>query len=159
MSQKELEKRRKHSEYIEAQIQTVVDYLEDECDIAVEFGGKLNAFFYDDELITISNRQSPTSKLFTLLHEAGHYLLREQYDQFPVRPNKREPKSYRIDVLHEEFLAWDRGLELASELGLMINDEDWRKITHKHLYDYISWAKNPKDFRRKHVKEKNVNTA
>ena len=149
----ERSEKRKQDSFLDAQIQTVVDYLEDECNIAVEFGGKINAFYYDDELITISNKQSLVSKLFTLLHEAGHYLLREECDRFPVRSGKRETKDYRIMVLREEFLAWDRGLELADSLNIEVDPVAWRKIAHKHLYDYICWAKSPTEFRRKHVRK------
>ena len=144
-----------HDDYLDTQIQKVVDYLEDECDIVVEFGGKINAFYYEDDLIAISNKQSVNSKLFTLLHEAGHYLLREENkNMFPTRSGgRRETKGYRVEVLHEEFLAWDRGLELAGSLGVKVDPVTWKKITHKHLYDYISWAKNPREFRRKNVRK------
>lgn len=140
-------------ELLEAQIDEVVDYLE-HWGVVVEFGGKINGFFYEDDVIAISNRQSLVSKFYTLLHEAGHWRLRKQDDRFTdsTRSPGRKNKSQRIDVLHEEFLAWDTGYKLAEEMKLYIDDEEWKRISHKHLYDYVSWAHRPTEFRRRNEK-------
>jgi len=144
MSHTEKEKERR---ILDAQIDVVVDYLED-MGIVVEFGGKVNGFFYEDDLIAISNRQSPLSRFYTLLHEAGHFLLRTRDNRFvnSVRSNRRKNKSKRVEVVHEEFLAWDVGLQLARELGLHVDDDTWINFSRKHLYDYIAWAHKPMEF-------------
>ena len=149
MSQNDSEERN----LLEAQIDEVVDYLE-HWGVAVEFGGKINGFFYEDDVIVISNRQSLISKFYTLLHEAGHWRLRTQDERFAKssRSPGRKNKSQRLDVLHEEFLAWDTGYRLAREMKLYVDDEAWKRISHKHLYDYVSWAHKPVEFRRKNEK-------
>jgi len=132
---------------LDAQIGVVVDYLEDN-DIVVEFGGKINGFFYEDGLITITNKQSMRSKFYTLLHEAGHFLLRNRDKRFlnSSRDNRRKNKNKRVEIVHEEFLAWDTGLELARELSLHVDEKSWASFSRKHLYDYIAWAHKPLEF-------------
>ena len=146
MSHTESEERRR---LLDAQIDIVVDYLE-ESGVMVEFGGKVNGFFYEDDLIAISNRQPLLSRFYTLLHEAGHFVLRSRDDRFKnsVRSNRRKSKSKRVDVVHEEFLAWDMGLQLARELGLYVDADTWVNFSRRHLYDYIVWAHKPKEFRK-----------
>ncbi len=140
---------------LEAQIDEVVDYLE-HWGVVVEFGGKINGFFYEDDIITISNRQSLISKFYTLLHEAGHWRLRRQDDRFAEssRSPGRKNKSQRLEVLHEEFLAWDTGYRLAEEMKLWVDDAEWKRISHKHLYDYVSWTHKPHEFGGKSGKQK-----
>ena len=137
-------------ELLDTQINIVVDYLEDN-DIVVEFGGKINGFFYEDGLITITNKQSVRSKFYTLLHEAGHFLLRVRDRRFvnSVRDNRRKSKSRRVEIVHEEFLAWDAGLELARELKLHVDEAQWATFSRKHLFDYIAWAHDPLRFGEK----------
>ena len=134
-------------ELLDTQINIVVGYLEDN-DIVVEFGGKINGFFYEDGLITITNKQSARSKFYTLLHEAGHFLLRVRDRRFvnSVRDNRRKSKSRRVEIVHEEFLAWDAGLELARELNLHVDEQQWATFSRKHLFDYIAWAHDPLRF-------------
>lgn len=136
--------------WIEAQIDLVVEYL-DTLDIVVEFGGHINAYFFEDGLITITKKQSLRSRLYSLLHEAGHVRLRKRD---PLRfvgdlnvgvKNRRE----RIDILHEEFLAWDEGYQISEELNLNISRSNWKQFSQKNLYDYISWAYSPKLFRER----------
>ncbi len=152
MSRKE--RKEEERRLIEAQVDIVVDYLEND-GVVVEFGGTINGYFYEDELITISNKQSAVSKLYTLLHEAGHHILRTQVGRFKDSQRRpgRKNKSQRMEVLHEEFLAWDAGYDLAKELDLYIDEDKWKNISHKHLYDYVSWAHKPIEFRRKYEKK------
>lgn len=132
------------------QIDLVVEWLE-EHGVAVEFGGKINGFFYEDDLITITNKQSLSSKFYTLLHEAGHYILKEEDKRFehPERKNlTRVNKPKRMKILHEEFLAWDRGRTLAEKLNLYVDPEQWERVSYKHLYDYVRWTHKPQEFKK-----------
>ena len=152
MSQKESEEQN----LLNIQIDLVVEYLED-LGVAVEFGGKINGYFYEDEVIVITNKQSLTSKFYTLLHEAGHYLLRNKDDRFtqPDRSNMTRPsQAKRVKILHEEFLAWDEGLKLADELNLYVNLKQWERVSYKHLYDYIRWSHKPLEFKKENASER-----
>ena len=116
-------KNSEENDWIEAQIELVVEYL-DTLDIVVEFGGHLNAYFFDDSLIAITKKQSLKSRLYTLLHEAGHARIRIREplkfsgDINVGTKNRRQ----RIEILHEEFLAWDEGYTLSEELNLNIDN-------------------------------------
>lgn len=134
--------------WIKFQIELVVEYL-DTLGVMVEFGGQMNAYFFDDDLITIARKQSYKSRLYTLLHEAGHVRLRRRDpERFSEHGNAgARRRRQRIEILHEEFLAWDEGYVLSEELNLNIEHEDWVKFSQKNLYDYITWAYSPKLFR------------
>lgn len=152
MSQKESEEQN----LLNIQIELVIDYLEDS-GVAVEFGGKINGYFYEDDVITITNNQSLTSKFYTLLHEAGHFLLKNRDDRF-VQPDRRNmtrlSQARRVKILHEEFLAWDEGLKLAKELNLYIDQKQWERVSYKHLYDYVKWSHKPLEFKKENASER-----
>ena len=51
-----------------------------------------------------------------------------------------------MEIVHEEFLAWDAGLELARELNLHVDEQQWATFSRKHLFDYIALAHDPLRF-------------
>lgn len=129
----------------------MVDYLYD-LGVYVEFGGSINGYFFEEGVITISNKQSYKSKLYTLLHEAGHYLLRTKDDRFDSNMlSGRKTKKQRMNILHEEFLAWDEGLRLSEELNLVIDQAHWDSFAKKQLFDYVQWTSDPKVFSEEKV--------
>jgi hypothetical protein len=91
-------------------------------------------------------------KVYFLLHELGHHILRSDWEfyenQFPIlvkseqvdsrcRHNIRRLISYGVSIIDEEFKAWDEGELLAIELGIKINKENFDKIKVKSLISYI----------------------
>jgi hypothetical protein len=136
-------------EVLAFQINKLQWHLEDEEDVIVEWEyGTMNAYYYEDDLIVVSTRLGLRSRLYVLLHEAGHYFLRkENKHNFPPRPNHgRTGKNYRTTVVYEEALAWDRGRRLAEELKIEIEEEKWQAYVNTQLYDYCRWAVDPKLF-------------
>ena len=65
-----------------------------------------------------------------LLHETGHVLLREceieHARRYPaaVLNNKKATRAHKIDILREEVMAWEKGLEIASEALYQFEDVD-----------------------------------
>ena len=107
-------------------IKKVERYLSIKYNIPVEYSPQPGNYYYtDEEIIKIDSNQTLEDQLYTLLHEAGHALTRT------VRawPTRREKKiyhhRYRVDVIHEEIIAWELGWELAEKLGLGL---DYKKI-------------------------------
>lgn len=119
------------------------------CDIPKTVSGII---CYDEKLIKISNFLSKEEQRFTILHECGHLLLgqnKETYQKmFPIQnrmdssseTSKKKKLQYRIEVLKEEILAWDRGRELAKRLKIKINQKNWEKYKSSCLFTYIEWA-------------------
>ena len=123
-------------------------YLVDKYDIYVAFGyNDPNSCSELDRVITINSRQSPQTRLYTLLHEAGHFVLFEERDSQKLFPNiiyqpfgKRFTQANAIDVIRNEVMAWEEGRNLAFQLGIEIDDKRWNSMRKKCLYDYCKWA-------------------
>ena len=123
-------------------------YLADKYDVFVTFApGEINACSEIDKIITINSRQHPKNRLYSLLHEAGHIILHEDYEyskMFPkivYQPFKRRVSQLSaVDVIRNEVLAWEVGHELADHLGIDINENKWNNIRKKCLYEYCKWA-------------------
>lgn len=106
---------------------------------------------YDTKKIEISKALSKEEQIFILLHECGHILLRQKEhvyeNMFPIQstisPNKsykKRSRKYKIEILQEEILAWNRGKKLAKRLGIKINNKKWERIKSDCLFTYIEWA-------------------
>ena len=69
----------------------VSDWLEINEDVAVEYSSQPgNFYYYEDGLISICSRQPVLSKLYSLLHEAGHHIVRKNNSKWqgPAKKNK-----------------------------------------------------------------------
>lgn len=133
-------------------IDTVLFFLVEDLDVTVIFdNNEPNAYWFDDSgAVSVSTRQSKRLQLYTILHEAGHAILRsdENYeDRFPYG-KKPDNKSIarRIDVLREEVMAWEEGGKLAYSLGIKLDLRLWHNFIKKNLFDYVRWAYDPKAF-------------
>jgi hypothetical protein len=127
-------------EHLEAHL--IVEY-----EIDVIFGrDEVDAYYYDDNAIGISTRHSKEIQLFCLLHEAGHHIYRTKSGNDSPRDLKISSKtiSGKVDVVKEEILAWEEGLELATYLGIEINLNKWDRYSKKQIYDYVRWAVDSK---------------
>ena len=139
-------------------LDTVEGYLVEEMEVDVIFAGdEPNAYWKNGVTsISISTKQSKRLQLYTLLHEAGHAIIREKQDydiRLPYgRLYKNKSISRRIDVLREEVLAWECGRELAYDLGIKLNDRLWHKFVKKNLFDYVKWVYDPSIFEGKSKK-------
>ena len=54
--------------------------------------------------------------------------------------NKRFSKANAVSVITNEVMAWETGRQLASLLGIDIDQAKWNKMKNKCLYDYMKWA-------------------
>lgn len=104
----------------------------------------------DVKEINICSRKGVEKKLYALLHECGHALIRENWNKFakeyPAHAEvgydgrKNRTDSYRISLLEEEFEAWKRGRRLAKRLGLNIDEERFEKHKTQCLMSYVALA-------------------
>ncbi len=109
-----------------------------------------DACWSDVKQITINARQGIEKRLYALLHECGHALIRSSWhsfsNQYPahahaeIKKQTNPSKSYRISVLEEEVEAWKRGLRLANRLGIYIDEEKYNQNKTHYLLTYAQWA-------------------
>lgn len=103
--------------------------------------------------IRVERKFKPEIKVYLLLHELGHHLLRKDWKEFttifPIAAyaeeiylekdiNKYKRRlSYTVSSIEEEFKAWDEGLNLANSLGIKLNHKNWHNFKVKCLTTYI----------------------
>jgi hypothetical protein len=129
----------------------LTDYLKNK-GIEVKFNSVGdNAYFPELGIITINTRQNLSSRYYSMLHEVGHYLLRQQNDfstKYLIDHNfSSSHKNKRIDVLREEVAAWDRALEFAQTNNFPCEKDKWEHYSKKFIYQYATWVVNPARFR------------
>jgi hypothetical protein len=100
--------------------------------------------------IEISAKGSIESQLYILLHECGHYMIeqsattRQQFFPNGYLRIQEEVKGrnliHKVDVIAEEFEAWNRGLKLAHRLKIYLDREQFDKVKARSLQTYFRWA-------------------
>ena len=127
------------------QIEKVERYLEEKKNIYVIFDRKVGNF-YCGNTITINACQNLKYQLHTLLHEAGHALIRTDQkifvQKYPGLQKRKNSKSFKLDTLREEFEAWNRGYKLAGRLNIELDETTWKKHSEECLHDYVKWVAN-----------------
>lgn len=139
-------KKNKENNLLLQDINCVIGWLLNELDIDVVFetvklGG--NAYYHEAKLISINNQTNYYVQLHSILHEAGHAILRrkDEYEAFfPLSEDVSKSRDSRIDSLREEIYAWDEGFELANFLEIEIDEKKYLKHRNNNLYDYIKWT-------------------
>lgn len=99
--------------------------------------------------IFIEGKYTNEYKVYLMLHELGHHLLRRDWDVFghllPVTHHAesssdskyRRRQTYIVASLEEEFKAWDAGLRLAGDMNICVDIQKWHKFRAKCLMSYI----------------------
>jgi len=133
---------------LDEQLGFVEAYLIDKYDTFISFDyNEINSFDHENNVITVNTRQSKEKQLYSLLHEAGHLLLseREDYDsnfsdiiQQPFK--KKFSRANAVSVVRNEVLAWEKGYELAMEMGIEIDKDKWNKLRDTCLFNYLKWS-------------------
>jgi len=113
--------------------------------IDVEFNGKGGSYyFYKENLVVISTKQSLETQAYCLLHEAGHHFLRKSDSPKWVKKSLQDctRKFDRVNVVREEVLAWEKAESIAKELNLWESFDKirWDKYVKEQLYDYMKWG-------------------
>lgn len=126
----------------------IESYLYHKYSIEVEYSQDYDdVYFQDISKIEINSRQNYNSRLNSLLHEAGHAIIRSR-GKWKKRafPYMRDGGSYvrgninhRIDVLREEVMAWEEAKNLAKYLSIEIDDEIFARHRSASLKSYVDW--------------------
>jgi hypothetical protein len=121
-------------------------------------GGKWIA---EERVIEVSSCSLPEYQLYTVLHEAGHYLLQgtgsppksyvERFGEGYIKGGNdrvlEKSLDHRLAVLEEEFEAWHRGRKLADRLGLKLDEKSYAMIRRRMLKTYVGWTLTPNKYK------------
>ena len=107
-------------------------------------GGEVDS---ESKTILISHQLSPENQVYNLAHECGHILIgdREKDQRFGMGynaddPNEKKTLVHKIDVVDEEFEAWDWGRKLAGRLGIRIDKKQFHRARAKYIKTYMKWV-------------------
>ena len=115
--------------------------------------GEEDLFDPTEKVITIKKKLSEQNKLFTLLHECGHFIVQKNPIEYRRRykvqhsvnsGQKKKSTRWRIEYLKEEYEAWDKGFGLSKSLTLNINEDKYFNYASKCLKSYCQWVCEPK---------------
>lgn len=101
--------------------------------------------------VEVSTHLPVESQVHVLLHELGHFLIEEDGED---KVNQRFPNGYvkvsndlpgrgvlhKVDVVAEEFEAWERGRRLAEDLQIPLDRVAFDTTRAKYLQSYFKWA-------------------
>lgn len=140
-------------EQLKRDIDKVAIWLHDKygVDVYIDSDGE-NDYDHETKLVTISSRTNLYVRLHTLLHEAGHVVLRSDPWTYRCWYSKSGMSSrswslhHRVDVVREEVAAWDIGSEIAEDLGIRLEIERYLEHSRKALLTYIKWVTRPRSF-------------
>lgn len=143
---------------IENSIEKVVDWF-DSKDYIVTFSPNITSQIHPDGIegeVAINTSVTRRTQLYTLLHEAGHYIVgrRRNYilefgkgypamlrEEGATGPNAIEKTDiHRIHMVHEEFAAWEAAKKLAKKLKIVIDHAAWDRLRVKNMMTYVVWA-------------------
>jgi len=109
-----------------------------------------DACWSDVKQITICSRMGIEKKLYALLHECGHALIRENWSKFakeyaahaevPQDGRRQRNAKYKVSTIEEEIEAWKRGKRLAKRLDIELDEERYDEHKAECLMSYIRWA-------------------
>jgi len=130
-------------------LKTIESFLYQEHSVEVEYSPDHKDVYYQDiSRIEINSRQNYNSRLNSLLHEAGHVMIRSEVDweskRFPYMKDQgsliRGNISHRVDVLREEVMAWEEAKKLVNYLSLEVDEELFARHRTAALKSYIDWV-------------------
>jgi hypothetical protein len=110
--------------------------------------------------IRIQGKYPIEIKVYILLHELGHHILRKDWDEFtrvlPISAyaehvhfflndgKYKRRVQYKVSCMEEEFKAWDEGYKLAGSLEIRINEKKWHDLKSKCLMGYMRYYSTKK---------------
>lgn len=128
-------------------IELLIEYATD-INYSVIVGNEKVAYSECDSItrsITI-NETDNTKMLYILLHEIGHALIFEteaymesfgEISKQVNKPREEQDNVYHYQVLKEEMLAWETGLNLAESLNIFIDFEDYDRHAADSYMSYV----------------------
>jgi len=120
-------------------ISCVEEYLE-ELGIQVKYRDDItdsycDLYWYE---INIPENSSEENKLFSLLHEGGHFLIEADEKYLPLNGDC-------VDVIINETLAWEAGLDISSQCDIELDKERYYEVTKESIEKYVNLCVQKKE--------------
>lgn len=121
--------------------QKVVDYIYREKGVSVELSDTTCFMGHENKTIYIHRRYNlEKNGLFSLLHECGHAL--QPVTNTGVNCYKKidedlKPREFAMKRFINELDAWEKGLQIASKLGIHIDIKKYEKEKEIALLTYF----------------------
>lgn len=114
--------------------------------------------------IWIDSALSKECQLYTLLHEAGHYVVEsrknylERYSYgYPSKGSRKQKTDIHwVHLIHEELEAWEEGRKLARRLNIRIRHKQWERARCPSLMSYFRDAVHTRHLEKTKVKAAKV---
>jgi Zn-dependent peptidase ImmA (M78 family) len=111
--------------------------------------GRDNVYYPDDDIIIYNAQGNYKNQLYTLLHEAGHFLQRRSRTFSSMNliygdADLMQTNYQKFRLLEQEMDAWDRGLRLAKSLEIKLDIIDYRKNAAYFIMQYVKAIANDK---------------
>lgn len=106
-----------------------------------------SALFLDPKEIYLNPRLGPTKLVGVFLHECGHILveastMKSSEELIYPSPSYTRTTRYKVDIVENEFLAWQRGWSLAQRLNISISKDQYLTIRDEMIKRYFRWTVN-----------------
>ena len=127
-------------------IQRVADFAKINYQAEVDLVSEESAFIYEyrSKKVSVKGDTPSRDKLYVLLHEIGHLTRMIDNSEDPTffmdragSGNIRE----KVMTFIEEVLAWKKGEEIATHLGIPLEEAAWRRMVDGSLRKYVDWLK------------------
>jgi Zn-dependent peptidase ImmA (M78 family) len=121
-------------------VRKVIKYLESR---KVEVRkGRDNCYYPEPRTIVYNAQGSYKNQLYTLLHEAGHFLQEKSRNFSSMNliygtADELHTNYQKFRLLEQEMDAWDRGAKLAQKLGITLDILDYRKNSAYFIMCYV----------------------
>jgi antirestriction protein ArdC len=121
-------------------VNRVIRFLESR-DVEVR-KGRDNVYYPEDEVIIYNAQGNYNGQLYTLLHEAGHFLQSKSRNFTAMNliygdVDLLHTNYQKFRLLEQEMDAWDRGLKLAKYLKIKMDIIDYRKNAAYFIMQYV----------------------
>lgn len=111
--------------------------------------GRDNVYYPEDDVIIYNAQGNYVNQLYTLLHEAGHFLQSRSRTFTAMNlvygdADLMQTNYQKFRLLEQEMDAWDRGLKLAKRLDIKLDVIDYRKNAAYFIMQYVKAIANDK---------------
>ena len=119
------------------QFNKLSQFVKDDLGIDVRLG-QITAFMgHKNKTIFIHhNHNLKKNGLYTLLHEVGHAYQNKSENHFKQVDEDRTPKKFSMYKFMNEVNAWDKGLQIAKELNIKVDENQYNKLKEESLLTY-----------------------
>lgn len=131
---------------------TVLDYCTSNRIKVIFYDGEKDMCYPSTGLVCISNKQSWKNRLFALLHEIGHIqIFRNQenwakdfslYSCESTDGRIQRSKKFQVSLIAEEIDAWRIGRQIAQDLCIFIDPDEYKATMNQCVFTYIESASN-----------------